>query len=316
LGSNLVRELLVRGHDLRILVQPGRKVQTLDGLDLEKIPGDLLDFESLKSAAAGTEAIIHLAAHTNIWPSRNEMVKQVNIQGTQNIIRLALESNIKKLVYAGTANSYGFGSKENPGNEDTGYRGLRYGLDYMDSKWKAQQLIMQALSDGLPAVVVNPTFMFGPYDTIPNTGTMIMTVYRKKIPGYSPGGRNYIYVKDAAIGIANALATGRIGESYILGNENLSYKEILDKIASVVGVEPPGRYLPKCLLLAYGKMGSIISGITGKKPTVSYPMAKIACDKQYYSSEKAVRELTLPQTPVEVGISEAFNWLKTNGYIH
>ncbi len=315
LGSNLVRELLGKGHNLRVLVQPGRDVNTLDGLNLEKAEGNLLNYESLKATAKNVEAIFHVAANTSIWPSRSEMVNKVNIEGTRNILRLAKELDIKKLVYVGTANTFSFGIIKAPGHEDTKYLGQQYGLDYMDSKWKAHQLVMEAVKEGLPAVVVNPTFMLGAYDSAPSSGAMILAIYAKKLPGYAPGGRNYICVKDAAKGIANALDKGKIGESYIIGNENLSYKEAFGKMAAELEVAPPGLGIPKWGLLAYGRLGSLIAGITGRKPTVSYPMAKIACDAHYFTAEKAVRELDLPQTPIEEGIRESFNWLKANGYL-
>jgi dihydroflavonol-4-reductase len=315
LGSNLVRELLERRHDVCVLVEPDREVQTLDGLDVKTVKGNLLDFGSLKAAARDAESIIHVAACTSIWPPRNELVKRINIEGTRNIINLTGELSVKRLVHVGTANTFGYGTKENPGQEDTEYMGLQYGLDYMDSKWKAHQLVMDSVKKGVPALVVNPTFMFGPYDSVPNTGMMIISVYLQKMPGYAPGGRNYISVNDVVKGISNALDKGKTGESYILGNENLSYKEAFEKIASVLGVPPPKRSIPGWMLLSYGKMVSILSGITGRKPEISYPMAKIACDGHYYSSEKAVRELDLPQTPIEEGIGEAFNWLKSNGCV-
>ncbi len=314
LGSNLVRILLDRGHELRVFVQPGRTVNSLDGLNLKKAEGDLLNYESLKAAAGEVDAIFHLAASTSIWPSRNEMVNRVNIEGTRNILRLAKESDVKKLVHVGTANTFSFGTKENPGREDTAYKGLQYGLDYMDSKWKAHQLVMEAVKEGLPALVVNPTFMLGAYDSVPGSGAMILAVYSQKLPGYAPGGRNYICAKDAAKGIANALEKGKTGESYIIGNENLSYKEAFGKMAVELGVKPPTRSIPKWALLVYGGFGSLLAGITGRKPTVSWPMAKIACDAHYFSAEKAVRELDLPQSPIEEGIRESFNWLKNNGY--
>ncbi len=315
LGSNLVRVLLEKGHDLRLLLQTGRETKTLDGLKLEIVEGDLLNFESLKAAAKDAEAIFHIAASTSIWPSRNEIVNKVNIEGTRNILRLAKDMDVKKLVYVGTANTFSFGTLENPGREDTAYLGRKYGLDYMDSKWKAHQLVMNAVEEGVPAVVVNPTFMLGAYDSAPSSGAMILAINSQKLPGYAPGGRNYICVKDAAVGIANALEKGKIGESYIIGNENLSYKEAFGKMAGVLGVEPPKLGIPWWGLLAYGRIGCFIAGLTGSKPTVSYPMAKIACDSHYFTAEKAVRELDLPQTPIEEGITESFNWLKSNGYI-
>ena len=315
LGSNLVRELLDRGHKLSVLVQPEREVSTLNGLNLEKTEGNLLNFESLQAATKEVEAIIHVAANTSLWPSRSEIVNKVNIEGTRNIIRLAKELDVKRLVHVGTANTFGFGTKENPGQEDAEYMGLQYGLDYMDSKWKAHQLVMEAVKEGVPALVVNPTFMLGAYDSTPNFGAMIMAVYAQKLPGYAPGGRNYICVKDAAKGIANALDKGRIGESYIIGNENLTYKEVFCKMASELGVASPKRNISRWGLLAYGIFSSFIAKITGRKPTISYPLAKIACDAHYFSSEKAIWELDLPQTPIEEGIRESFEWLKSNGYI-
>jgi len=315
LGSNLVRELLKMGHELKVLVQPARQTLTLDGLDIERIEGDLLDIESLTKAAQGAEAIYHVAASTSIWPSRNEIVNKVNIEGTQNIIALAKKLDVKKLVYVGTANSFSFGTKENPGVEGTPYIASKYGLDYMDSKFKAHQLIDAAVKDGVPAVVVNPTFMLGAYDSMPSSGAMVLAVYKQEVPGFAPGGRNYICVKDAAIGIANALEKGRVGESYIIGNRNMSYKEAFTLMADVLNVKAPKIPMPKAAVLAYGKVSMWNYKLTGKKPVVSYPMAKIACDTHYFSAAKAVKELDLPQSPIEEGIKECFDWLDKNGYI-
>ncbi len=315
LGSNLVRELLNKGHELKVLVQPGRQTITLDGLNIERIEGDLLDIDSLTKAAEGAEAIYHVAASTSIWPSRNEIVNRVNIEGTQNIIALAKSLNVKKLVYVGTANSFSFGTKEEPGVEGTPYIAGKYGLDYMDSKFKAHQLIDEAVKDGVPAVVVNPTFMLGPYDSMPSSGAMVLAVYKQEVPGFAPGGRNYICVKDAAIGIANALEKGRVGESYIIGNKNMSYKEAFTLMAKTLNVKAPKIPMPKAVVLAYGKVSMWLFKLTGKKPVVSYPMAKIACDTHYFSAAKAVKELGLPQSPIEEGIKECFDWLDKNGYI-
>ncbi len=315
LGSNLVRVLLNCGHELRILVLLGRQTNTLDGLNLEIVEGDLLNYDSLKLAAKDSEAIFHIAANTSLWPSRSDIVNKINIEGTRNILRLAKDLDVYRFIHVGTANTFSFGTLENPGMENTEYNGWQYGLDYMDSKWKAHQLVMNAVKEGLPAVVVNPTFMFGAYDSLPSSGAMIIAVNSQKLPGYAPGGRNYICVKDAAIGIANALEKGRIGESYIIGNENLSYEQAFGKIANVIGVKAPKLRIPKWVLLLYGRINSIMAVITAKKPKVSFPMAKIACDEHYFKAAKAVRELDLPQSPIEEGIRESFDWLKSNGYI-
>jgi dihydroflavonol-4-reductase len=216
------------------------------------------------------------------------------------------------MVYVGTANSFGPGTKENPGTETNPYSSAKYGLGYIDSKYQAHLLVLDAVKQGLPAIIVNPTFMFGPHDSAPSSGAMIVAVYKGKAPGYSPGGKNYVYVKDVAVGICNALTMGRIGESYIPGNENLSYKEAFELIAKQIGAKTPNTRMPKFAVLAFGALSSGIASITGKAPAVSYPMARISCDGHYFSPAKAVTELQLPQTPVADAITEAFNWFKEN----
>ena len=315
LGSNLVRELLNRGHDVVAFVQPGRQQKTLEGLPITKSYGNLLNGEEVTKASERCDAIIHCAALTSVWPARSEIVNKVNIEGTKNIIQAVYKNNISRLIHVSTANSFGFGSKEKPGVEGDSYKSGKYRLDYMDSKIKAQELILaEAKNNCLPAIIVNPTFMFGPFDSTPSSGAMIVAIYRRKLPGYTSGGRNYICVKDAVVGIANAITRGRVGECYILGNQNLSYKEIFSKISLTIGVKPPALQIPSGFAKLFGCSGSLYGAITGKTPTISYPMAQISCDEHYYDAKKAVKELGLPQTPIEIGIMECFNWLKENDY--
>lgn len=312
LGSNVVRELLKRNHNVKAFIYPESKSTTLDGLDIERFKGNLLNTDDVIKAASDVDAVIHTAANTKTWPSRCKSHAAVNIEGTKNVIKAVTENNIKRMVYVGTANSFGPGTKENPGTEKNPYASAKYGLGYMDSKYQAHLLVLEAVKQGLPAVIVNPTFMFGPHDSGPSSGAMIVAVYKGKAPGYSPGGKNYVYVKDVAVGICNALTMGRIGESYILGNENLSYKEAFELIAQQIGAKTPKTRMPKFAVLAFGALSSGIASITGKAPAVSYPMARISCDGHYFSPAKAVKELQLPQTPVADAITEAFNWFKEN----
>jgi dihydroflavonol-4-reductase len=316
LGSNLVRELLGRGHTIRAFVQPGRQQKTLEGLTIEKFSGNLLLADEVIKAGEGCEVLIHCAASTSVWPIRSAIINKVNIEGTKNIISAVKQNKIQRMIYVGTANSFGFGPKENPGVEGNPYKSATYGLDYMDSKYQAQQVILKEVKENqLPAVIVNPTFMFGPYDSNPSSGAMIVALYKGKVPGYTGGGRNYVCVKDAAVAIANALTKGRVGECYILGNQNLSYKEAFGKIAATIGVKPPSISIPSVFAKLYGRIGSLIGTLSGKTPAISYPLSRIACDEHYFSPAKAVKELELPQTSIESGIKECFEWLKANDYL-
>lgn len=315
LGSNLVRELLNRGYKVRAFMQKARKTNTLEGLSIEQFEGDLLNKESIVEGMQGCHYVIHAAASTSIWPTRNQLVRKINIEGTLHVAESALAHSVERMVYVGTANSYGFGSKETPGHEQKPYSADKYKLDYMDSKYEAHQLVLQFIEKGLNAIVVNPTFMIGPFDSGPSSGAMIVAICKKKIRGYTSGGRNYICVRDAAIGIANGLTMGRTGEGYILGNANLTYQEIFSKIATVAAVKPPGLSVPSWAVLMAGHLASLKSTVSKKPPMLSSNMAKIAVDKHYFSAKKAVEELQLPQTPIEVGIKEAFDWFKTNNYL-
>jgi dihydroflavonol-4-reductase len=315
LGSNIIRELLKREFAITVLTQKGRKVSTLEGLPIEKVEGDLLDKESLRRGMQGCQYVIHAAASTAVWPTRSEITRRINILGTSNVMDLALEMNIKRLVYVGTASTFGFGSKENPGKEGNPYRSAKYQMDYMDSKYKAHSIVMDAVKNGLNAVVVCPTFMLGPYDSAPSSGAMVLGIYNKKVPGYVPGGRNYICAKDAAVGTVNALTMGRTGESYIMGNQNLSYQEAFLLMATTLNARVPMRRIPGSVMKGYGLVGSWWGLISRKKPTLSYNLACIACDEHYFSSAKAVEELQLPQTPIEEGVKEAFEWFKANNYL-
>ena len=312
LGSNLVRELLNRNYQVRAFVHPGRKTGTLHYLRLQRIKGDLLNLDDLDRAFHDIDAVIHTAASVKLWPANSKTNIDINVKGTANVIQMALHHKISRMIHVGTATSFGFGTLQNPGTEENPYSGFHYRLGYLDSKFEAHQLVLDAVKQGLPAIIVNPTFLIGPYDSAPSSGAMIMAIYKGSLPGHAPGGKNFISVKDAATAIANALTMGRVGESYILGNRNMTYHEAFLVIASIVGAKAPALKLPRIAVLAYGLLGSAYGAITGKAPTVSYPVARISCDGHYYSAQKAIKELQLPQTPIENAVKEAFDWLIKN----
>lgn len=316
LGSNLVRELLNRNYRITVFLEAGKSSPTLNDLSIERIYGNILHPKEIEQAITGKGIVIHCAASTSVWPSRSETVHEVNVNGTRNVVEACINQNVGRLIYVGTANSFGFGSIQRPGNEMQPYRSDQYKLDYMDSKFMAQQVVLAAIHERqLPALIINPTFMLGAYDSTPSSGAMIKAIAEGKIPGFTPGGKNFIHVKDVAVGIANAITKGTIGECYILGNENLSYQEAFKKIASVINGKIPTKRIPTLATKAYGLISSTCARLFQFKPSCSYRMAKVSCDEHYYSSRKAVRELELPQTPIEKGIAECFDWLVQHGYI-
>jgi dihydroflavonol-4-reductase len=317
LGNNLVRELLKRGHLVSVLLlDKNSPSSTLNGLPIKRYYGNILDFDSVNVAIAGQDVVIHAAASTQVYPARGEQINRVNIQGTTNIIESCLNNKIKRLIHVGTANSFGNGCFTYPGNETSPFNGKKYGLDYIDSKRKAQEIVLNAVKERqLQAVVVNPTFMIGPYDSKPSSGALILALYQKKIPVFTSGSKNYIAVKDAATAIANAIDMGTIGECYILGNHNLTYKEAFQLISEVVGVTPPKIKIPNSMAIAYGTFNSMLGHTFGITPSVTKELAIISCENHCYSSEKARRELQMPTTDLREAVKECFLWFKENGYL-
>lgn len=316
LGSNVVRELLDRKYIVTVFIEAGKKSITLPESNIKIVYGNILNSEEVSDAVSGNDYVIHCAANTNIWPTRSEIIRQVNVDGTENIIDACLEHNIKRLISVGTANSFASGNLDQLGDENNSYEAFVYNLDYMDSKRLAQDLVLDAVQQKeLNAIIVNPTFMIGPYDSKPSSGAMIHAVAHGKVPGFTPGGKNYINVKDVAVGIANGIDHGRNGECYILGNENLTYEEMFNKIGHTINRPSPKRKLPAFIVRAIGRVNSAMARAFNYKPTITYELARLSCEDHYYSSKKAVRELKLPQTPIENGVRECYNWFVSNGYI-
>lgn len=313
LGSNLVRLLIDRGHEVSVLIHPSSRSITLEGLRITRHRGDILKPASLNSAVAGNDAVIHAAASTKIWPSRSELVRRINIDGTRNMIESAMECNIKRMIYVGS----GVSSNVN-GVSDGKYAfpGARYGLDYVDSKYEALQLVLGAVkSRGLPALTILPTFMIGPYDSLPGSGRIILAMAQGKVKFHTNGGKNFIHVRDVATAIANSLTMGHIGASYITGNENLSYQTFFRKVARIVGQPETKILLPDWLVKAIGLVGSLSGKILNKEPFLTYPAARASCVSQFVHNDKAFEELQMPKTDIDTAIRECFDWFTENAYI-
>ncbi|GAA4503527.1 NAD-dependent epimerase/dehydratase family protein [Hymenobacter ginsengisoli] len=326
LGRHLVAELLHRGYPVRALVRPGRGLAAgasplppLQTLPIEVCELDLSQVvrkEALADTINGCGAIIHAAAVAQVNPARSRAVRDTNIHGTEQALRLARKGGVERLVYVGTANVFGFGSKKQPGDETRPYTGRRYGLDYMDSKRAATDRVLAAVArEQLPAVLVHPTFMLGPGDAKPTSGALLLELHRGRLPGYPLGGKNYVHVHDVAMATVNALTQGRVGESYILGNENLSYKEAFALMADVMEVAPPRWPVLQPLANFYGALCDLKTLFTGRPAQVNSAMVAVANDGHYFSPQKARAELSLPQTPIIQAVAEAFAWFKTYGYV-
>ncbi|HOO56319.1 MAG TPA: SDR family oxidoreductase [bacterium] len=316
LGSNLVRALLESGYEVRAMIYPQSRSTTLDGLDIERVAGDVLDARAVDGAVEGCDAVMHCAASTALWPPKDPKITAINEQGTVNVLASAEKHSVKRMVHVGSASSYGFGTKQNPGTEESPYAYEDSGLAYFQSKHNAQKLVLSHVEQGkIDAVVVNPTFMLGPNDFGPSSGRLIARFVDLQLPIYPPGGRNFVDVRDVARGMVLALEKGKTGDRYLLGHRNMNMKEFFDLVAEIAGVKKPRIPAPVPLVMFTGVLGSLAAAVTKKPPEVSIEIARNSCTGCYYSAGKAVADLGLPQSPIETAVEDSYRWLKDNGYI-
>lgn len=315
LGAHVVRELLQRNFDVRVLVRGESNLQALAGLQIELVKGNITSWENIEQAVNGCDFVIHAAARTNQSPSGIEAYYGPNILSTQLIINAAIKFRIKRLVYVSTANCFGNGSKENPGNEEKPFLSWMKQSGYAYSKWQAQQLVLKnSEQENLDALVVNPTFLIGENDLKPSSGKIFFHVVNKQVIFYPPGGKNFVDAKVAAEGIINALLKGRKGECYLITGENLSYREFFKRVTKITGQSSVFIPIPRWMITTLGYIGSFTEIVFKVPVELTRTNAKMLCMANYYTSKKAVMQIDFRQVPVDESMKRAILWFQNHNY--
>ena len=312
IGANLVRLLLKQGYRIRVLVRPTSKLDNLESLDVEIITGDLNDGD-LEQKMRGCRALFHVAAHYSLWQADQESVYLNNVLGTRNILAAAQRADIERTVYTSSVAAIGVGNAGITVDETHQSPVKKLVGHYKKSKYFAEQEALKAYHLGQDIVIVNPSTPIGSWDIKPTpTGEIILRFLQGKMPFYVDTGLNWIDVEDVAWGHLLALEKGQSGDRYILGNQNLTLKTILDNLAEITNLNAPQQLIPHFIPHACAWIDECLLGAIGKKPSVSLDGVKMARQKMYYDSTKAVRELGLPQSPIKPALQKAVEWFKRN----
>lgn len=306
LGSCLAARLLESGFSVRALLDPADDAPSLGGLAVERAPGRVLDPESVQAALEGAQAVFHCASAGRYWPLRPDALHAGNVEGTRNLLVAMSRAGIDKLVHLGSAFSFGAGTLEEPGTEETPYDGERFGLACLDSTHAAQELVLRYGESGkLRCVVINPTLVIGAGAGPAEPLTALLRYASSGHKVFPPGGVNAVAVADVAAVALKALGRGLPGHCYIVGGENVSYRELLAKLATALGVPAPSRAAGVRGLLARGLAGSIRGRLTGAVPTMTSGLARLAAATLYYSGEKAASQLEYSPGPLDPAIESA-----------
>jgi dihydroflavonol-4-reductase len=317
-GSAVLRRLLDTGHAVRALARPGSDRRNLQGLAAAVVEGDLRDPRSLERALAGCELVFHVAADYRLWTRDPRDLYESNVAGTRNLLLAAAEAGVRRIVYTSSVATLGLHPAGEPADEGTAATLEGMIGHYKRSKFLAEAEVRRLVAEkGLPVVIVNPSAPVGPRDVKPTpTGRVIVDAARGRVPAYVDTGLNVVHVDDVAQGHLLACDRGRIGERYILGGENLTLREILTHVASLVGRSPPRVRLPHYLVLPVAYVAEAWMRLRPQgEPMVTVDGVRMARKRMYFSSEKARRELGFSSRPAQEAIRDALAWFREHGYL-
>lgn len=318
LGGNLAVALLDAGWSVSALRRGGSRVDHLEQWPISWIDADLSGAEGLTRAFDGADAVFHCAAMVSVRRRPTDALVDANVRGTERVVAAVRQAGVRRLVHCSSVSAVG-GSLEGPCTEATRWNLDQFGLDdgYAITKHQAEEVVRAEVArGGLDAVIVNPTFLFGPLDRRPSSGRVIVEVVRGRVPGGTDGVNNFVDVRDVARGMVLAHDKGRSGERYILGNRSYTYREIFEVIAGVAGVRPPRWRIPRWASAAAGLAGDLQEWATGREPTLNSVQVRYAVSTAFqFSSARAAAELGWTAGPIEPAIADAITFFRAYGIL-
>ncbi len=313
-GCYVVRALVDRGDHVRVLLRAGADVRTLAGVDCEHLTGDLREPEAVAGAARGCDEIYHVAADYRLWVLDEAPMYATNVQGTQNVLAAARRHDVARVIHTSTVGALGV-PKGAQGTEDTPVKLADMVGPYKRSKFLAEQAALAAAREGLPVVVVNPSTPIGALDYKPTpTGRVILDFLNRRMPAFMDTGLNLVDVADCARGHLLAAEHGKIGEKYILGGENLTLQQLLERLAAISGLPAPRIKIPYRVALGFAMGADLIARkLTKKPPRASVTEVRMAHKIMFFNHAKAERELGYQPGPIHTALSDAISYYRTTG---
>ena len=317
IGSAVVRQLCAARRRVLAVVEPGADTANLDGLPIERVVGDVCDARVMERVLSGAESLFHLAAVYRVWTPDPELLYRVNVEGTTTVLLAAQKQRVKRIVFTSSIAAVGLREDGAPSDERVAFNLHAIANAYILTKHLSERVALRFAESGLPVVVVNPAFPFGPGDRAPTpTGKILIDVASGRLPGWSAGGINAIDVDLAAEGHLLAEAKGKVGERYLLGDHDISFRELFRLIAELADVRVPDREIPVPLAYAAAwAMEKTAEWITHRAPTATLRSVQYATRKAYFDVSKARTELGLRSVPLRETIERALLWFRANGML-
>ncbi|MBZ0238740.1 MAG: SDR family oxidoreductase [Deltaproteobacteria bacterium] len=311
IGSAVVRQLIARGREVRVMLAPAEPDDNVRGLDVELVRADLLDREGVARAVAGCDVVYHLAAIYSLWLPDESIIYRVNVEGTKHVLAAARAAGVRKVVHTSSIAAIGVPPEGALADERFRFNHWEGGGAYIRSKYLSDLDAQRFAADGLPVVIVNPGFPFGERDRGPTpTGRFIVEALRRRVPGYTSGGFCAVDVDDVAACHVLAEEKGRIGERYIAGGHNVTYREFFATVSRVAALPPIRRRIPDAAVLGMAWASEARARRGGPPPRITMKAARYALSTVWYDCSKARRELGMPLTPLDTTIAKAVRWFR------
>jgi dihydroflavonol-4-reductase len=321
LGSHVAHVLAEQGAQLRLLVRPASDLRNIQGLDADRVQGDLRDAISIEKALAGCDVVFHVAADYRLWVRDPAEMYRSNVEGTRSLLEGARKQGVRRVVYTSSVATMGFSPRYSSKNGQVADETSPVSVTdmighYKRSKFMAEQVAVEAAASGVDVVIVNPTTPIGERDIKPTpTGRIVVDFLKKRFPAYVETGLNLVDATACARGHIQALEKGRSGERYILGGENLTLKQILDRLAAITGLPSPAVKLPYFFALATGVVDEMVTGrLLGREPRATIDAVRMGRKMMFVSSAKAERELGWKSLAVDNALRRSVDWFRGNGY--
>jgi dihydroflavonol-4-reductase len=314
-GANVARLLVAEGHRVRVLARPTSSLKAVEGRPVEVVRGDIVDLPSVTAAIEGCAQVFHSAADYRLWAKDPAEIYRNNVDGTRTVLEACTRARVQRVVYTSSVGTLGLPRNGGVGTETTPVALGNMVGHYKRSKFLAERVADEYAARGLPVVIVNPTNPIGAWEVRPTpTGQMILDYLLGRMVATLDTGLNLIHVGDVARGHLLAAQRGRIGDKYILGCCNCSLTEIFAMLERITGIRAPRMRVPHALIYLVALANEGVARATGRPPRVPLTGVRMARKHMYFSAAKAVRELGLPQTPVEQALREAVDWFVAHGY--
>jgi dihydroflavonol-4-reductase len=315
-GAAVARELLGAHWQVRVLVRYGSDRSNLSDLDVEVASGDLTDLSSLTHAAGGCDAVFHVAADYRLGARDPSQLYRNNVEGTRNVLNAARSAGVKRIVYTSSVATIGIPSDGTPGDERTPAALDAMIGHYKRSKYQAEEVAREIAREGTSVVIVSPSTPVGPGDLKPTpTGQLVLDAAAGRMPAYVDTGLNIVHVDDVAAGHLLAYERGRTGERYILGGEDMTLRDILYTISTLVGGKPPRVRLPYGVVLPIAYLAEGYAKLSGRSGRITLEGVRMSRKRMFFSSAKAVRELGYRWRPPVQAFEDAIRWFRVHGLL-